>query len=193
MSAGAPEKFPIQVLQSWGVASARHTSGGVVPSNTLPSQGTEFLFDAPIGPSIVRWDIAKQHRVSGQYFQAHRDLVTCMRRSPSGRYVVTSCYSGGVRLWKGEGWELLDKTEAPMASQHHVCLSCVLTGASVLLPRAFFPSLVPRPPQAFCRSFGHKSGRFWYVRLRQVDTNVTSVNQTVKLPKHRARTVLIDG
>ena len=69
------EKFPIQVLQSWGIASARHTSGSTVPSRT---KDTEFLFDAPLGPSIVRWDVSTQQRL--RQFQAHQDLVTCMRR-----------------------------------------------------------------------------------------------------------------
>lgn len=142
-AAASTEQFPVQILQSWGVASARHTSGCVVPPNTsggglpphsLHVDNTEFLFDVPIGPNIMRWDIARQHRVAGQQFQAHSDLVTCMRRSPSGHYVATSCYSGGVKLWRGTEWTCVDEAEAPMASQHHVCLQrmCLYMGVPVL-------------------------------------------------------------
>ena len=40
---------------SWGVASARHVSGVVVRGEESP-----FLFDAPLGPSVVRWDLQKE-------------------------------------------------------------------------------------------------------------------------------------
>ena len=125
-------RFSLRVLQSWGIASARHTSGTIVlPSST---EDTEFLFDVPIGPNIVRWDIAKQQRVTSQQFQVHCDLVTCMRRSPSGYYVATSCYGGGVRLWRGNEWECLATTKAPMASHHHVCVCvCVCHNVYVCL------------------------------------------------------------
>ena len=121
--------FEIQIVQSWGIASARHTSGCTVslPSRaTTHDTATEFLFDAPLGPSIVRWDIVNQTRVL--QFQAHRDLVTCMRASPDRQLVATSCYSGGVRLWsvgwECVGWECVGDVTAPMASQHHVSHTC---------------------------------------------------------------------
>ena len=116
--------FEIQIVQSWGIASARHTSGCTVslPSRaTTHDTATEFLFDAPLGPSIVRWDIVNQTQVL--QFQAHRDLVTCMRASPDRQLVATSCYSGGVRLWS-VGWECVGDVTAPMASQHHVSHTC---------------------------------------------------------------------
>jgi len=119
--------FEIQIVQSWGIASARHTSGCTVslPSRaTTHDTATEFLFDAPLGPSIVRWDIVSQTRVL--QFQAHRDLVTCMRASPDRQLVATSCYSGGVRLWS-VGWECVGDVTAPMASQHHVSHTCTIS------------------------------------------------------------------
>ena len=108
-------KFKFQMVQSWGIASARHTSGRTVPPTGDTT--TEFLFDAPLGPSIVRWDIRSQTRVL--QFQAHRDLVTCMRASPDLQYVATSCHSGEVKLWS-VGWECVGEVTAPMESQFHV-------------------------------------------------------------------------
>jgi WD40 repeat protein len=130
------------VVQSWGVASARHTSGCLVyplpspieltdegdkqkiltiSSSSPPLQDscvdTEYLFDVPIGPSIVRWDFQTRRRVL--QFQAHCDVVTSMRMSPDRRYIATSCFSGEVKLWSPQ-WVCLDHVTAPMSSQHHV-------------------------------------------------------------------------
>ena len=126
------------VLQSWGVASARHTSGCLVyPSSTANPSGrkkadclsssqapltaccvnTEYLFDVPIGPSIVRWDFQRKSRVP--QFQAHCDVVTCMRMSPDRSCMATSCFSGEVKLWSPQ-WVCLDHVTALMTSQHHV-------------------------------------------------------------------------
>ena len=118
-----------QMIQSWGVASARHTSGCLVypshPSsghtesspNTSGQNDTEQLFDVPIGPSIIRWDLQTKKRLL--QFQAHSDLVTCMRMSPDKRFIATSCFSGEVKLWNTQ-WVCLDQVTAPMGSQHHV-------------------------------------------------------------------------
>ena len=128
------------VVQSWGVASARHTSGCLVyprPSPNLTDDGgknkdsfisssspplsssvdTEYQFDVPIGPSIVRWDFQTKKRVL--QFQAHCDVVTSMRMSPNRSYIATTCFSGEVKLWSPQ-WVCLDHTLAPMSSQHHV-------------------------------------------------------------------------
>ena len=125
------------VIQSWGVASARHTSGCVVyPESSSGNQSehlstssstsdnpngccinTEYLFDVPIGPSIIRWDFKTKKRVL--QFQAHCDAVTSMRMSPDRRYIATSCFSGEVKLWSPQ-WVCLDHVTAPMMSQHHV-------------------------------------------------------------------------
>lgn len=144
-SCGAPI---FHMVQSWGVASARHTSGCVVyePSNTQLRDGgkvhegnlassspgptqknslesdaclvqTEYLFDVPIGPSVVRWDFKTKKRVV--QFQAHCDAVTSMRMSPDRRYIATACFSGEVKLWTPQ-WVCLDHVTAPMKSQHHV-------------------------------------------------------------------------
>ena len=131
------------VVQSWGVASARHTSGCLVypPPSPIdltddggkkkvltissspppPPQDscvdTEYLFDVPIGPSIVRWNF--QTRRCVLQFQAHCDVVTSMRMSPDQSYIATSCFSGEVKLWSLQ-WACLDHVTAPMSSQHHV-------------------------------------------------------------------------
>lgn len=120
-----------KMIQSWGVASARHTSGTVVypqvksddigASTFSRGDDTEQLLDVPLGPSVVRWDI--RSKVRCLQFQAHRDLVTCMRMSPNKLLIATSCYSGEVKLWDSS-WKCLDEVNAPMASQHHVSL-CV--------------------------------------------------------------------
>ena len=141
VSCGAPI---FHMVQTWGVASARHTSGCVVYDSSNPqlkdgdklvsstSSGptqknfdesneclsqTEYLFDVPIGPSVVRWDFRTKKRVV--QFQAHIDAVTSMRMSPDRRYIATSCYSGEVKLWTPQ-WVCLDHVIAPMTSQHHV-------------------------------------------------------------------------
>lgn len=140
-SDGAPI---FEVVQSWGVASARHTSGCLVyphPSPSLTDDGgkkkdlsisssrspplplqdchadTEYLFDVPIGPSIVRWDFQTRRRAL--QFQAHCDVVTSMRMSRDRSYIATSCFSGEVKLWSPQ-WVCLDHVTAPMSSQHHV-------------------------------------------------------------------------
>ena len=143
------------VVQSWGVASARHTSGCIVyphPSASLSDDGgkkkddyvsppsqdsadccvhTEYLFDVPIGPSIVRWDFQTKKRVL--QFQAHCDVVTSMRISPDRRYVATSCFSGEVKLWSPQ-WACLDHVTAPMTSQHHVGTRCNYANNVLLQP-----------------------------------------------------------
>lgn len=110
----------VDILQSWGVGSARNTAGCLV----LPEAGaastdgdTEFLYDVPLGCSVVRWDLTGQKRLL--QFQAHSDLVMCARRSPDGRLIASSAYSGGVKLWSSE-WTCLDSTTAPIESQFHV-------------------------------------------------------------------------
>ena len=136
------------VVQSWGVASARHTSGCLVyprPSPSLTDDGskrkdpfisssppppppsqdycvdTEYVFDVPIGPSIVRWDFQTRKRVL--QFQAHCDVVTSMRMSLDQHYIATSCFSGEVKLWSPQ-WACIDHVTAPMSSQHHVGEIC---------------------------------------------------------------------
>ena len=51
-------KYGFSAERSWGVASARHTSGVVVRDGESP-----YLFDAPLGPSVVRWDLRDEERV----------------------------------------------------------------------------------------------------------------------------------
>ena len=36
------------------------------------------------------------------------------------RHIVTTSYSGELKLWSGEGWKYEWGTQAPMAQQHHV-------------------------------------------------------------------------
>ena len=42
---------------SLGVASARHVSGLKVKG-----KDSKYLFDAPLGPSVIRWDLEKGER-----------------------------------------------------------------------------------------------------------------------------------
>lgn len=73
--------YPIKISQSWGVASARNTSSCIAPSKiSHPVSSAECWFDVPIGPSVLRWDVRSQSRLL--QFQAHSDLITCMRLSP---------------------------------------------------------------------------------------------------------------
>ena len=118
----------IEVLQSWGIATARHFSGRVVcppssssdpssSSTTSTDNTTEHLYDVPLGPSVVRWDLTTSKRLL--QFQAHSDLIMSVRNSPDGCYVASSAYSGGVKLWSRE-WACLDSVSAPMESQFYV-------------------------------------------------------------------------
>ena len=146
-------RYPIEIIQSWGAASARHTSGCVVhpprrpdhPGPTDKDPSSEFIFDAPLGPSVVRWDVVAQTR--RLQFQAHYDLVTCMRLSPGGDYIATSCYSGEVKLWSAPQWECLAVAMAPMASQHHVSVGAqfaLLCSATELFVVSCFVRLIPK-------------------------------------------------
>lgn len=49
---------------SFGVASARHVSGLVVKGQT-----SQFLFDAPLGPSVIRWEINQGERLQQKQVQ----------------------------------------------------------------------------------------------------------------------------
>lgn len=43
------------------------------------------------------------------------NFVACIYRR-----IVTTCFSGEVKLWSSEDWSCLSVTQAPMAQQHHV-------------------------------------------------------------------------
>lgn len=75
--AAREEDFVFAVQRSWGVASARHTSGIVVRNADSP-----YLFDAPLGPSVVRWDLKKNERVK-QFQVRTRDYQCCTVSSTS--------------------------------------------------------------------------------------------------------------
>lgn len=96
---------------SWGVASARHVSG--LPVNELP-----FTFDAPLGPSVVRWDLRNGERV--RRTQIHSDLIVCMRYSPNDQYIATASTGGEVKVWSRSSWDLIAETIAPIVSLFHV-------------------------------------------------------------------------
>lgn len=86
MDVRTERNYPIKICQSWGVASARNTSSCNVPSKiSHPVSSSEYWFDVPIGPSVIRWDVRSQSRLL--QFQAHSDLITCMRLSPDERCV----------------------------------------------------------------------------------------------------------
>ncbi len=64
VQATPPFKMAVKIEPkcSFGVASARHVSGLVVKDEDSP-----YLFDAPLGPSVVRWDLRNGERL--QQFQ----------------------------------------------------------------------------------------------------------------------------
>ena len=116
----------LEILQSWGVGSGRNASGFPIPTPSAglrdpatsgDSRDTEYLYDIPLGPSIIRWDLASQERL--MQFQAHPDLVTCARKSPDQTMIASSSYSGGVKVWSSK-WVCLASSTAPMESQFHV-------------------------------------------------------------------------
>ena len=96
---------------SWGVASARHVSGLSV--NYVP-----FTFDAPLGPSVVRWDLKRGERIMN--FQAHSDLIVCMRYSPNNQFIATASTGGEIKVWSSSSWEMLAETVSPIDSLFHV-------------------------------------------------------------------------
>lgn len=115
----------LQILQSWGVGSGRNASG--FPVTTLATDlanpagsgdcSAEYLYDIPLGPSIIRWDLASQERL--MRFQAHPDLVACARKSPDQTMIASSSYSGSLKVWSTK-WACLASSTAPMESQFHV-------------------------------------------------------------------------
>ena len=147
---GAKAGLGMKAVQSWGIGSVRHTSGLVVAASRSRGEAGAAaehyspvasesaaavslglapdgeLFDAPMGPSVVRWRVGLRGEERGGkergervfQFQAHGDCIMCMRRC--GDYVVTTSYSGEVKLWSGDGWECLCEATAPMGAQHYV-------------------------------------------------------------------------
>lgn len=110
----------VEILQSWGVASARHVSGFPVYHGTATtSTSDEFLYDVPMGSSIIRWDLGNGKRLL--QFQAHSDVVSCSRISPARDLIASTSFSGEVKLWDPhQQWACLDATNAPMESQYYV-------------------------------------------------------------------------
>lgn len=112
----AADKTNISVLQSWGIASARNTSGVVLPREDGSAPG---YFDVPQGPSLVRWDILRQKKLWA--FQPHGDAVFCMRLSPDGKCIVTLSYGGEIGIWDAS-YSCLFKGAAECSSLHHVSI-----------------------------------------------------------------------
>lgn len=110
----AMEKSNISVLQSWGIASARHTSGVVLPREDGSAPG---YFDVPQGPTLVRWDILRKKKLWA--FQPHGDAVFCMRLSPDRRCIVTLSYGGEIGVWD-TSYSCLYRGGAECSSLHHV-------------------------------------------------------------------------
>ena len=108
------EKSNISTLQSWGIASARHTSGVVLPREDGSAPG---YFDVPQGPNLVRWDILRRKKMWA--FQPHGDAVFCMRLSPDRRCIVTLSYGGEIGIWD-TSYSCLYKGCAECSSLHHV-------------------------------------------------------------------------
>ena len=73
--AAVGEKFRLAAHRSFGVASARHTSGIVVKHEESP-----YLLDVPLGPSVIRWDLQKNERI--KEFQVKLRLCMCVPVRP---------------------------------------------------------------------------------------------------------------
>lgn len=69
MMAADSSSLSLRVKCSFGVASARHVSGVVVSEPK-----SQYLFDAPLGPSVVRWEIKSGERLKQfQVIVKHND------------------------------------------------------------------------------------------------------------------------
>jgi len=53
------------------------------------------------------------------FFQAHSDAIMGMRASPGNKYIVTTSYSGEVKIWSID-WKLLATQQAPTESVSYV-------------------------------------------------------------------------
>ena len=61
----------LQLSRSWGIASARHTSG-VVPT----ARESPHLLDVPLGPSVARWNVKsgeKEHQFQVKFTESVLD------------------------------------------------------------------------------------------------------------------------
>jgi len=79
----------LSVEDTWGVASLRQCSGFPVG---------EYEYHAPLGCSIVTWNIKTKERTP---FQAHDNLITVMRKSISNQ-ILTCSYDGQVKIWNDQ-------------------------------------------------------------------------------------------
>ena len=107
-------KRSLDSVASWGIASARHTSGVVSSRESRQYPG---YFDAPRGTDLVRWDVILKEPVRS--FQAHSDAIFCMRSSPNKKFIVTLSYGGEIKVWDTD-YRLLHSDVTDFDSLHHV-------------------------------------------------------------------------
>jgi len=89
LSRDLPANTMLSVEDTWGVASLRQCSGFPV---------SEYEYQAPLGCSIVTWNIKTKERTS---FQAHDNLITVMRKNISNQ-ILTCSYDGQVKIWNDQ-------------------------------------------------------------------------------------------
>ena len=98
------------VDSSFGIASARHCTCVQRPE-------AQYVLDVPIGMSVCRWEVDTTKR--GLFFQAHSDAIMGMRANLDNKYIVTTSYSGEVKIWSID-WKLLATQQAPTESVSYV-------------------------------------------------------------------------
>ena len=98
--------FSFSIESIWGVVSLRQCAG--FPASVLDEEESSYF--APLGASVVRWDISTGRRTLN--FQAHNDLITCMEYSKAAGIILTASYSGEIKLWS-KSWEVLFSVQAP--------------------------------------------------------------------------------
>eukprot|EP01080_Neovahlkampfia_damariscottae_P000081 gene81-4330_t len=93
----------LKQVSSFGVTTS-HTK------NILPSVNNKiYQIDAPIGPTVVTWDIKEKRRVN--FLHAHEHIVTSMERSPNDEYISTTCFGGVLKIWNNEWKEMSDSLQ----------------------------------------------------------------------------------
>eukprot|EP01104_Vermistella_antarctica_P020294 TRINITY_DN8633_c0_g1_i2.p1 TRINITY_DN8633_c0_g1~~TRINITY_DN8633_c0_g1_i2.p1 ORF type:complete len:911 (-),score=128.56 TRINITY_DN8633_c0_g1_i2:23-2755(-) len=84
------EEVEVLVTSSFGAGTPRHVSTRV--ASLFPP-----VVDVPIGSCVARWSLTDGKRQ--MLFQAHKDAVTCLRKSPCMDLVATASHGGEIRLW----------------------------------------------------------------------------------------------
>ncbi|WP_017582758.1 WD40 repeat domain-containing serine/threonine protein kinase [Nocardiopsis valliformis] len=96
-----PEARPAMALPTAGDPPARTPAYDPVPGSVEPPANAR----PPISPSAGRWAGAKE---AGGHLP-HEDMVSAVSYSPSGEFLATACWDGGVRLWSADSRDLVTR------------------------------------------------------------------------------------